>query len=80
MRHGFKICFEGQVGWVLQDMEKSGRINEKLVKAGEFWVKSGKRENEGKSGDLATLHRITIDWHSQLQLILKFLVWCLWVN
>ena len=36
-------------------MEKSGGINEKSVKAGEFWVKSGKRENEGKLGDLATL-------------------------
>ena len=50
-----KSCFQGHVGWVLQAMEKSGVINEKLVKAGEFWVKSGKRENERKSGDLATL-------------------------
>ena len=36
-------------------MEKSGGINEKSVKAGEFWIKSWKWENEDKSGDLATL-------------------------
>ena len=52
---------------VLQDTEKpggGGKLNEKLLKAGEFWVKSGKRENEGKLGDLATLTsgRSEVEW------------------